>query len=103
MQDEIYRRAVVPYDELEPRDIEGMQKGIEIGVVPDDRKAVFWEALKPGGMVPVMMSPEDIHIFVAGGAPGAAFSFNYYRIPPYSHSALMTKKITGATLTKAGA
>jgi hypothetical protein len=50
----------------------------------------------------VMVSPENVHLFVSGGAPGCAFSFSYYRLPPYNHTALMTRKITGATLTKAG-
>jgi hypothetical protein len=47
-------------------------------------------------------SPENVNIFVAGGAPGCAFSYSYSRIPPYNYMALMTRKITGATLTRAG-
>ena len=94
LQNEIYERTSVPYEELRPEDIKGIQTGMEMGVVPQERKAVFGEALKPGAMVPVLMSPEDIHLFVAGGVPGCAFSFNYMRLPPYKPTALLTKLVT---------
>jgi hypothetical protein len=102
LQEEIYRRTSVPYEELNEREIESIRKAIELGVIPAERRSVFEEALKTGGMVPVMIAPDDLSFFVAGGAPGCAFSFDYLRIPPYNYIALMTKKITGATLTKAG-
>ena len=103
LQNEIYERTRVRYEELSPADIKGIQTGIEMGVVPPERKAVFEETLKPGAMVPVLMSPENIHLFVTGGVPGCAFSFSYMRIPPYNRLAILTRLVTGATLTKAGA
>jgi hypothetical protein len=102
LQKELYQRAVLPYEELSPADIAGIQTGTQTGVVPADRKAVFEAVLKPGGRVPVLISPENLHFFVAGGAPGCAFSFNYYRLPPYNRTAILTRRVTGATLTKAG-
>jgi len=66
-------------------------------------KTIIIEAFKPGAMVPVLISPENIHLFVADDVPGGAFSFSYFRIPPYNRMALTTRLITGATLTKAGA
>ena len=102
LQDEIYRRTSVKYENLRPEDIKGIQTGIETGVIPPERKEVFENALKPGGMVPVLVYPENVNLFVAGGAPGCAFSYSYNRIPPYNHMALMTRKITGATLTRTG-
>jgi len=102
LQDEVYRRASVRYEELSPADRRGIQTGMETGVVPADRKVVFQASLKPGGMVPVLITPENLHFFVAGGAPGCAFSFSYFRLPPYNRIAVMTKLVTGATLTKAG-
>jgi hypothetical protein len=102
LQEEIYRLTCVKYEDLRQEDIVGIRTGIENGVIPPERKAVFEAALKPGGMVPVLISPENIHLFVVGGAPGCAFSYSYSRIPPYNHVALMTRKITGATLTRAG-
>jgi hypothetical protein len=103
LQDEIYRRTSVRYEELSPADRRGIQTGMETGVVPPERKAVFQEALKPGGMVSVLITPENLHFFVAGGAPGCAFSFSYFRLPPYNRIAVLTRLVTGATLTKAGA
>ena len=103
LQDEIYRRASIPYDDLDEAERKNIQTGMELGVVPADRKAVFEAGMKSGGMVPVLISPEDLHLFVAGGAPGCAFSYDYYRVPPYTQTAILTKLITGATLTKAGA
>jgi len=102
LQDEIYRRTSVKYEDLKSEDIKGIQTGIETGVVPPERKEVFEDALKPGGMVPVLISPENVNLFVAGGAPGCAFSYSYSRIPPYNYLGLMTRKITGAALTRAG-
>ena len=102
LQEEVYKRTRVPYDELNEMEIKSIRKAIELGVVPAERRSVFEEALKTGGMVPVMIEPDDLYFFVAGGAPGCAFSFDYLRIPPYNYTAVLTKKITGATLTKAG-
>jgi hypothetical protein len=103
LQDEIYNRASVPFEELNEADIEGIRGGMKSGVVPADRVPVFEAALKPGGKVPVLVTPESLHFFVAGGDPGAAFSLNYLRLPPYNRLGVMTKRITGATLTRAGA
>ena len=103
LQDEIYQRTSIPYDELNHAERKAIQKAMELGVIPADRKPVFQAAFNPGAKVPVLISPENLHLFVAGGVPGCAFSFNYYRVPPYNQTALMTRLITGATLTKAGA
>jgi hypothetical protein len=102
LQDEVYKRTSVPYDELNEMEIKSIRKAIELGVVPAGRRSVFEGALKSGGMVPVMIEPDDLYFFVAGGAPGCAFSFDYLRIPPYNYTAVLTKKITKATLTEAG-
>ncbi len=102
LQEEIYSRASYDYDELKPEEVTAIEIAMDMGIVPSERKAFFKDVLKPGGKVPVMMSPENVHLFVCGGAPGCAFSFSYYRLPPYNHTALMTKRITGATLTRAG-
>ncbi|UCC17150.1 MAG: hypothetical protein JSU58_00965 [Dehalococcoidales bacterium] len=102
LQEEIFNRASLYYEELREEEVTSITMAMELGIVPPERKELFEAALKPGGKVPVMMSPENVHLFVSGGAPGCAFSFNYYRLPPYNQTALMTRKITGATLTKAG-
>jgi hypothetical protein len=102
LQEEIYRRTSIPYDELNHAERKAIQTAMELGVIPPDRQAVFKAALQPGARVPVLMSPENLHLFVAGGVPGCAFSFNYYRVPPYNQISILTRPITGATLTKAG-
>jgi hypothetical protein len=102
LQDEIYARTSIPYDELNHAERKAIQTAMELGVIPTDRQPVFQAALNPGAKVPVLISPDNLHFFVAGGAPGCAFSLNY-RVPPYNQTALMTRLVTGATLTKAGA
>jgi hypothetical protein len=99
---ELYRRIAVPYEELNEADKAGIKLAMENGEVPAERREVFEKALNPGAMVPVLVSPENIQIFVAGGTPGAAFSFNYLREPFYAPIGTMTKRITGATMTRAG-
>ncbi len=102
LQEEIFKRASFEFEELKEEEVTSIRMAMESGVIPPERKEFFETALKPGGKVPVIISPENVHLFVSGGAPGCAFSFSYYRLPPYNHTALMTRKITGATLTKAG-
>jgi hypothetical protein len=102
LQNEVYQKATVPFEELKDNEVQSIRTAMITGNIPKDRKAIFEAALKPGARVPVLITPENIHFFVTGGAPGCAFSFNYYRIPPYNRTAILTKKIKGATLTKAG-
>ena len=102
LQEEIYSRASFEYEDLKDEEVTSIKMAIELGIVPPERKEFFEAALNPGGKVPVMISPQNAHLFVSGGAPGCAFSFSYYRLPPYNHTALMTRRITGATLTQAG-
>ncbi|MEE8413703.1 MAG: UGSC family (seleno)protein [Dehalococcoidales bacterium] len=102
LKTELYRRIAVPYEDLTDADKKGILQAIENGAVPAARKAVFEKALNPGAMVPVLVSPECIQLFVAGGTPGAAFSFRYSRQPLYAPKGILTKPVTGAALTKAG-
>jgi len=106
----IYERTSVPYEELGPEEVHGIQERIKGSIegdlilsdtIPPDRMPVFQEALKPGGRVPVMISPKDIHIVVAGGAPGSTLWMSYIKAP-YKWTSHQTKLIRGATLTKAG-
>lgn len=106
----ICERTSVPYEELGPDEVRGIQERIKGSIeggmilsdmIPPDRIPVFQEALKPGGKVPVMVSPKDIHIIVAGGAPGTALWMSYIKAP-YKLTSHQTKLIRGATLTEAG-
>ena len=96
LQDWIYEQARIPYARLDPNRIKTLQKMIEDGAVPKDSVPAFREALREGGKVPVFLSAGDIHIFVAGGSPGYSLFFHY------DFPAHQTRKVWGATLTKAG-
>jgi hypothetical protein len=113
LSDYIYERTSVPYEELGPDEINGIQERIKGSIegallfadtIPQDRLAVFQEALKPGGKVPVFISPKDLHFMVAGdaaGTPGSVVWMSYIKAP-YKRTAHQTKLIRGATITKAG-
>jgi hypothetical protein len=102
LQKLIYERATIPYEKLTPAEIASVQPRIDSGEIPKDRVSVFLDALKPGGRLPMLDRPEDIHIVVAGGIPGYSFGMNYWREGLYAPTSDQTKKIRGATLTKAG-
>jgi hypothetical protein len=102
LQDYLWRQSAASYEDLKPEEIESVQKAIEVGYIPPSRASTFKEALKPGGKVPVIIEPGDIHIMVAGGIPGYTLSLSYYRVPPYAAVAHMTRPIRGATITKSG-
>jgi hypothetical protein len=98
LQEWIYEKSRVPYEQLTQPIAEAVREMIDNGAIRPDRIAIFKDALRSGGRVPVVQGPEDFHIFVAGGAPGYSLLFSY----PGPNFANQTKKITGATLTKAG-
>ncbi len=105
LQDEIYKRAVVRYEDLSPAEVQSIEVALGQGyeyVIPPERRQVFIDSLKPGGLVPVQISPRDITMFIAGNAPGDASGFDYLRLPPYKPAGILTKLVKGATLTKSG-
>ena len=102
MQEYLYEKTRLPYEQLTPKEIQAFERRIKAGEIPEDRVAVFKEALKPGGKVPLLLRPEDCYIFVAGGIPGYTFGTSYFSVPPHGATAAATKRIRGATLTKAG-
>ena len=111
LQDYIYDKTSVPYEELSPEEIKGIQAKIKLSIagegspsqrIPPGRIPVFQEALKPGGKVPVLITLEDIQLVVVGYPTGGSlFALAYHRAP-YKWGAHETKLIRGATLTKAG-
>jgi len=105
LQEYLYDKTRVPYERLAGPTMFGSQNEVEFikaeiadGRIRPDRAQVFLDALKPGGRVPVVQSPDDFHIVVAGGSPGYDLLFTY----PGTNWAHQTKKVTGATLTKEG-
>jgi hypothetical protein len=102
VQKYLYERAMIPYEKLTPDEIATIQPRIDSGEIPKDRVAVFKEALKPGGKLPLLDRPEDLRIVVVGGIPGYTFSMSYFREGLYAPTSDQTKLIRGATLTQAG-
>ncbi len=106
LQEHLYERSRVPFEKLASTNagfsndslVGFLHQTIADGRIRPDRAPVFRDALKPGGMVPVVQGPEDFHILVAGGSPGYDLLFSY----PGPNRARQTKKIAGATLTKSG-
>ncbi len=102
LQNYLYERATIPYEQLTPGEIASIPPRIDSGEIPTDRVSIFREALKPGGKLPILDRPEDIRIVVAGGIPGYTFGLMYFREGLYAPTSDQTRKIRGATLTKEG-
>ncbi len=106
LQEWLYEHTKIPYEKMTSATtgfghdsaIKEIQASIDDGRIRPDRVQIFKDALKPGGKVPIVQSPDDFHIFVAGGSPGYSLLFSY----PGPNWANETKKISGATMTKAG-
>ena len=107
----IYEAACVPYEQLNPDEIKTIQaridqsiagRGILSDQLPPDRIPVWEKGLKPGGKVPILVTPGDLHFVVAGTSQGKSISGWSYLRAPYTWSSHRTTRITGATLTKAG-
>jgi hypothetical protein len=105
LQEYLYEQTRVPYEKLNKQvsfgqgtEEEFIRASIADGRIRPDRAQIFLDNLKPGGHVPVVQSPDDFHIVVAGGSPGYDLLFTY----PGTNWAHQTVKITGATLTQAG-
>lgn len=85
LQDYIIDKTSVPYEELSEAEVEGLKRRLSEKVeafggtdnIPDDRVPVFWENLKPGGKIPVIVSPEHLNIFVSGDVSGYNFGALY--------------------------
>ncbi len=85
LQDYIIDKTSVPYEELSKAEIEGIKRRLSEKTeafggtdnIPDDRIPVFWENLKPGGKIPVIVSPENLNIYVSGDVSGYNFGALY--------------------------
>jgi hypothetical protein len=109
----LYDRTSIPFEEFGPDELHGMLERIKGSIeggmlfadmIPPDRIAAFQDALKPGGKIPLLISPKDIHILVAGagtGIPGSIVWLSYIKAV-YKWTSHQTKLIRGAALTKAG-
>jgi hypothetical protein len=106
LQEYFYEQTRVPYESMlkagaafgEGSELDLLKASIADGRIRPDRAQIFQDNLKPGGRIPVVQSPDDFHIVVAGGSPGYDLLFTY----PGTNWAHQTKKISGATQTQAG-
>jgi hypothetical protein len=103
LQEYFYEQTRVPYEKLskgvsfgEGSEEDFIRTSISDGRIRTDRAQIFLDNLKPGGRIPVVQSPNDFHIVVAGGSPGYDLLFTY----PGTNWAHQTVKIEGATQTK---
>lgn len=113
LENYLYERTSIPFEEMGPDEVNSLKdriKGSREGgmlladTIPPDRISFFEEALKPGGRIPVLISPKDIHIVVSGsgtGVPGSIVWMSYIKAV-YEWTSHQTRKITGATITKEG-
>ncbi len=112
LRDFVYSSTSVPYEELSPDEIEGIQKRIKQSLanaglladrIPPERIPFFQDNLKPGGYVPILITPNDLHFVVAGGVEaGVSITDWSYLRAPYAWGSHKTIKVKGATLTKSG-
>ena len=105
LQEYFYEQTRVPFEKLtnqvsfgEGSEADFIRASVADGRIRPDRAQIFLDNLKPGGRIPVVQSPDDFHIVVAGGSPGYDLVFTY----PGTNWAHETVKITGATQTQAG-
>jgi hypothetical protein len=94
----LWEESKVPYEKIAQSSIKAINESLDAGYFLPEAIPVFREALKPGGKVPVVQTPEHIDIVVAGGTAGYTWLFGGMGANP-AHS---VKKVTGATLTKSG-
>jgi hypothetical protein len=106
----IFEASSVPFEDLSTEEIEKIKKRLQmsrdnLGLITDwvrPEQIPVWEAaLQPGGKIPLLSSPDDIHFVVAGTGRKSATGWFYWR-SIYTWSSHGSAKIHGATLTQAG-
>ena len=98
VQKYIWEQSRVPFERVDKSSIKFINECLDAGEFIPEAVPVFREAMKPGGKVPVVQTPDYIDIIVAGGTAGYTWIFGGPGPNP-QHS---VKKIHGATLTKSG-
>jgi hypothetical protein len=106
LQEYLYEQTRVPYENIvkggaafgEGSEVDLIRASVADGRIRPDRAQIFLDNLKPGGRVPVVQSPDDFHIVVAGGSPGYDLLFTY----PGTNWAHQTVKIADVAPAKAG-
>jgi hypothetical protein len=89
LQEYLYEHSRIPFEKLSPATVKLTHEAIAGGRIRPENAQIFNDNLKPGGRVPIVQTPDDFHIFVAGGSPGYDLLFTY----PGPNWANQTKKI----------
>jgi hypothetical protein len=98
VQKYIWEQSRVPFERVDKSSVKFINECLDAGEFIPEAVPVFREAMKPGGKVPVVQTPDYIDIIVAGGTAGYTWIFGGPGPNPH-HS---IKKVHGATLTKSG-
>jgi hypothetical protein len=96
VQQWFYENARNPYSEFSESERKTLNQYIADGRIPPN--VLSKEQLKEGARIPIVPSPENIHVFIVGDIPSYTGVWGYPG-PRFGHQ---TKQIRGATLTKAG-
>jgi len=94
----LWEQSKVPVERIDASTIKVINECLDAGEFLPEVVPAFREALKPGGKVPVVQTPEHIDIIVAGGTAGYTWVFG----GPFPNPHHSVKRVTGATLTKSG-
>jgi hypothetical protein len=89
LQEYLYEHTRAPFEKLSPATVQLTKDAIADGRIRPENAPIFKDNLKPGGRVPIVQTPDDFHIFVAGGSPGYDLLFTY----PGPNWANQTKKV----------
>lgn len=98
VQEWLWEQSKVPYERIDKSSLKILFENLDAGEFVSEAEPIFRAALKPGGKVPVVQTPDYIDIIVAGGTAGYTWLFGGPSPNPH-HS---VKKVTGAVLTKSG-
>jgi hypothetical protein len=98
VQKYLWEQSRVPYERVDKASIKLLNESLDAGEFIPEAVPVFREALKPGGKIPVVQTPDCIDIIVCGGTAGYTWMFGGPGPNPH-HS---VKKVSGATLTRSG-
>jgi hypothetical protein len=98
VQNFLWEQSRVPYERLEKSAVKHLNECLDAGEFLPQAVPVFREALKPGGKVPVVQTPDHIDIIVAGGTAGYTWLFGGPGPNPH-HS---VKRVTGVAIAKSG-
>jgi hypothetical protein len=110
LRQHIFDTTSVPFEALSPEEVENIKKRLQMSRdgqglitdhVPPDRIAAWEAALKPGGKVPLLSSPDDLHFVVSGTGRKSITTWNYLR-SVYTWTSNSSARIHGAALTQAG-